>query len=289
MARIRTVKPEYFTHPEIVTLSIPARLLLLSLLTQADDEGRLFDQPMKIRANAFGENDRVKIGGLLKELADEGRILRYRTESKACIQVLNFNRHQTISKFRPSSLPPPPGLRSESGNAPDPLPPGSMQEGKGRGREPGREGNPEGNVRTSPRSARKSSSQGGPGGSDDSSEPVQNAVDNGAAPASEDLAARIEAASEDVLTPQLASVLTDDQAHLFRTLERDHPGFSTPFMPVDVEAVRSEYGDEALTESLRRIVAASNAEIRSPRGLVFSTVREVAGDRTPTAKRGARA
>src|SRR5690242_700587 len=107
MARIRTVKPEFFTHPEIVRLSIPARLLFLSLLTQADDEGRLYDQPKRIGANAFGEDDRVNAERLLTELAGEGRISRYEADGRRCILVEHFKKHQRVDKPSPSNIPGP--------------------------------------------------------------------------------------------------------------------------------------------------------------------------------------
>jgi hypothetical protein len=106
MARIRSIKPEFFTHPEVVALSIPARLLLISLLTQADDEGRLYDQPTRIRGEAFGEDDKVNVPRLLEELAQERRIHRYQAEGRACIQVANFSVHQRVSHPTLSRIPP---------------------------------------------------------------------------------------------------------------------------------------------------------------------------------------
>jgi len=115
--RIRTVKPEFFTHPEIVRLSAWARILLLSLLTQADDEGRLYDQPRKIAGNAFGEGDVVDCELLLRELAKEGRIQRYSADGRRCIQVQNFTKHQRINRPLPSSIPAHAGLTEDSLNA----------------------------------------------------------------------------------------------------------------------------------------------------------------------------
>lgn len=109
MPRIRSVKPEFYTHPDNVAVSIPARLLYLSLFNQADDEGRLRDQPRIIGALAFGDEDKVNPERLLSELAScpEPRILRYEDSGKRYIQVLNFTKHQKISHPRPSVLPPP--------------------------------------------------------------------------------------------------------------------------------------------------------------------------------------
>jgi hypothetical protein len=146
MARIRTIKPEFFTHPEIVVLTPWARLLLLSLLCQADDEGRLYDQPMKIHANAFGGRDAADTDVLLGELVRHDRIVRYDVGGKRLIQVSNFRKHQKVNHPRDSELPPVPAdfRRPEAiqgslpehsgslpGNVPDDSgkPPGGLQVG----------------------------------------------------------------------------------------------------------------------------------------------------------------
>ena len=134
MSRIRTVKPDFFTHPSITPLSIPARLLLLSLLTQADDEGRLYDQGAKIRGLAFGDDDRVNIAALLAELADHERILRYEMGGRACIQILGFADHQRVNRPTPSVIPPPGLFSAPSPNGQGVLTEPSPLEGKGRER-----------------------------------------------------------------------------------------------------------------------------------------------------------
>lgn len=115
MARIRSVKPEYFTHPDVLALSIPARLMYIALWTQADDEGRLYDQPTKIRGLAFGDDDKIDVEKILRELAapsrcDEcaerhGHILRYITDARRCLQVVHFRKHQRIDKPSRSTVP----------------------------------------------------------------------------------------------------------------------------------------------------------------------------------------
>jgi hypothetical protein len=139
VARIRTVKPDFFTHPSITPLSIPARLLLLSLLTQADDEGRLYDQGAKIRGLAFGDEDRVNIGALLVELADHGRILRYEMGGRDCIEITGFHDHQRVNRPTPSTIPAPGLFSTLSPSAQGVLTEDSSPEWKGMERK-GREG-----------------------------------------------------------------------------------------------------------------------------------------------------
>ena len=138
--RIRTIKPDFWTHPEILACSIPARVLLASMFNQADDEGRLYDNPLRIGANAFGPQDKVKPTALLIELGAKGRICRYLVADRLCIHVMNFNTHQRIDKPTPSVIPPCP-LHDDSTNAPRIAPrlieEGSRPEGKGSGMEQG--------------------------------------------------------------------------------------------------------------------------------------------------------
>lgn len=132
MARIRTIKPEYYTHPETLALSIPARLLQAALWNQADDEGRLYDQPTKIAGNTFGEDDDIDVRALLAELAEWGRIIRYEVDGRRIIQCVNFRKHQRIDKPRPSSLPTPTGFVQESSaKATGDIPEASRGEWKG--------------------------------------------------------------------------------------------------------------------------------------------------------------
>jgi hypothetical protein len=131
MARIRTIKPDFFTHPSIVVLSVPARLLFIALWTQADDEGRLYDQPAKIRGLSFGDADKVSVDRLLEELAEHGRIVRYDAMSRDCIEVVDFDQHQRINRPTPSAIPAPGLFTKSSANGQGVLTEHSPLEGKG--------------------------------------------------------------------------------------------------------------------------------------------------------------
>jgi hypothetical protein len=131
MARIRTVKPDFFTHPSIVVLSVPARLLFVALWTQADDEGRLYDQPAKIRGLSFGDADKVSVDRLLEELAEHGRIVRYDARGRDCIEVVDFDQHQRINRPSPSAIPAPGLFTKPSANGQGVLSESSLGERKG--------------------------------------------------------------------------------------------------------------------------------------------------------------
>ena len=53
MARIRTVKPEFWTDEKVVECSIPARLLFIGLFNFANDMGCLERSPKRLKMQIF--------------------------------------------------------------------------------------------------------------------------------------------------------------------------------------------------------------------------------------------
>lgn len=110
MARIRSIKPDFFTSPDIAALSIPARMTFVGLWTYCDDSGRGYDDPRLVKAAVWPlDDDRTitDVAADLKELTKRGQIRRYRVDGRAYLQVCNWQ-HQKISHPTPSKLPPPP-------------------------------------------------------------------------------------------------------------------------------------------------------------------------------------
>jgi hypothetical protein len=123
MARIRTIKPQFFLNEELAELPAMVRLLFIGLWTQADREGRLIDRPKRLKAEIFPyENFDMEKG--LKQLSEARFIVRYKananvtdrilapeqpTNELAIIQIVNFSRHQKIDKAneKDSELPAP--------------------------------------------------------------------------------------------------------------------------------------------------------------------------------------
>lgn len=93
MARARNIKPSFFTNEDLVELPFEDRLLFVGLWTLADREGRLEDRPKRIKMAIFPA-DNVDVGASLDRLAKSGFITRYEARGIACIQVLNFAKHQ---------------------------------------------------------------------------------------------------------------------------------------------------------------------------------------------------
>lgn len=113
MPRIRMVKPEFFDDPEIGELNCATRLLFIGLWIHADREGRLVDEPRRLKARVF-PYDKVDVGAMLDTLAKSGFIVRYDSEGTAAIQVVNFLRHQIPGRDEgPSELLAPDGSASK--------------------------------------------------------------------------------------------------------------------------------------------------------------------------------
>lgn len=93
MARIRSIKPDFFLDEELAALSMGARLLFIGLWTLADRDGRLEHRPARIKAAVFPYED-VDVRPLIDELHSSRFIDVYESEEKACISVRNFAKHQ---------------------------------------------------------------------------------------------------------------------------------------------------------------------------------------------------
>jgi len=108
MARIRTIKHEFFLDEGLAKLSPHARLCFIGLWTLADRAGRLEDRPERIKATLFPYETKLAVADLLDALAEASFIVRYRAGGKALIQVRSFARHQRPNVREPDSefLPP---------------------------------------------------------------------------------------------------------------------------------------------------------------------------------------
>lgn len=106
MARIRTIKPDFWTDEHIVELSAFARLLFIGLWNFADDDGRMEYSPKRIKMQIFPA-DPIDTTALFGELRREGLIEVYTVDGKEFLQVKNFAKHQKIDKRAASKIPAP--------------------------------------------------------------------------------------------------------------------------------------------------------------------------------------
>ena len=106
MARIRTIKPEFWEDEKIGSLSFGARLLFLCSLNLCDDEGYLRWNAFYLASHAFMYDD-VKTDTVEKwmnELVDNELVTIYRVgkTQQPIGYIINFTKHQRIDKPQPS-------------------------------------------------------------------------------------------------------------------------------------------------------------------------------------------
>ena len=112
MARIRSVKPEYWTDLKLARLSRDARLLYISLWNQADEHGRLHGDPRYVKGHCLPYDDDLTlrdVDRLLAELERAGRLVRYEVEGDPFLHLPNLHKHQRLEPGKVASrLPEPP-------------------------------------------------------------------------------------------------------------------------------------------------------------------------------------
>lgn len=102
MARVRLLKPGFFTNDLLAEVPPLGRLLFAGLWTICDREGRLEDRPKRIKAEIL-PFDNANVDRLLEELASLGFIERYESGGQRLIQVVSFTRHQSPHPKEPAS------------------------------------------------------------------------------------------------------------------------------------------------------------------------------------------
>lgn len=104
MARIRTIKPDFFSSDDICALSPLARLLYIGLWCEADREGRLVWAPRVFKRRYLPDDD-CDIEALCDELTNRTLVRRY-GDGLACIP--SFAKHQHVNPREAASILPEP-------------------------------------------------------------------------------------------------------------------------------------------------------------------------------------
>ena len=99
MARIRTIKPEFWSHEELSALPESTHMLAGALLNYADDEGYFNANPMLIKAACFPLREpSVKIPESLQSLQTMGYVeLGTAPDGKRYGRIVHFLTHQKVS------------------------------------------------------------------------------------------------------------------------------------------------------------------------------------------------
>lgn len=104
MARIRTVKPEFFTSDDICTLSMAARLLYIGVWCEADREGRMEWKPRSLKRR-YLPDDAIDIEDVCAELIDAGLVVLY---GDSLAYIPTFAKHQHVNPREAASTLPDP-------------------------------------------------------------------------------------------------------------------------------------------------------------------------------------
>ena len=121
--RIRSIKPEFWSSPDIAALSDADRLLFIGLWSYVDDHGRGKDDVALIVAALYPHDmvanprDTVaKVRDGLARLSEANLILRYTVASRTYFLVTGWGRHQRVDKPKASRIPEP--TEEENGTFP---------------------------------------------------------------------------------------------------------------------------------------------------------------------------
>lgn len=113
MARMRSLKPEFFADEELGTLTTrDERLLYAGLWGLADEFSRLRGNPVYIRGQIFPYDEDLTdadVDAMLSTLEKLGKLVRYKVGASNYIYLKNLAKHQRLDSDKvPSRLPAPP-------------------------------------------------------------------------------------------------------------------------------------------------------------------------------------
>lgn len=139
MARIRTIKPDFFISETVSALSFRARLTWIGLWTHCDDYGRTRNNVKLIKA-AVWPLDNVSLRDVdedLSELEKHGLLFKYEVDGRDYLQITSWTEHQKVDRPSKTAFPGPDEgsrvARDTLASRREPL----AQEGKGRERKGG--------------------------------------------------------------------------------------------------------------------------------------------------------
>ncbi len=107
MARIRSIRPEFWSDEKIVECSAWARLLFIGLWNFADDHGRMEYSATRLKLQIFPA-DQLEIEPLIQELRGRTMVLLYTVDNRHYLQITNFSKHQKVDHPGQSRCPAPP-------------------------------------------------------------------------------------------------------------------------------------------------------------------------------------
>ena len=111
MARIRTIKPEFWDSPGTARASFKARLFYIALWNWADDFGKGTASPKQLIGFAFPNDHDVTVSdypSLASELHSAFEVVFYEVDGRPYYFIPKFAKHQRTEKKAASRIPDPP-------------------------------------------------------------------------------------------------------------------------------------------------------------------------------------
>lgn len=109
MARIRTIKPDFWTNPKVVSVPPVTRLMFIGMWNYADDYGRLAYEPLSLKLKLFPNDPGISqadVRDMINDLCANDLIIIYSSNDKEYIEITGWD-HQKIDKRQASKLPAP--------------------------------------------------------------------------------------------------------------------------------------------------------------------------------------
>ncbi|CAB3758500.1 hypothetical protein [Paraburkholderia humisilvae] len=110
MPRIRTIKPEYWTNPQVCRCIHAARLLFIGTWSFADDHGNLPRDPEKLKMQVFPSmhDSGIDVESLITTLIAQGLLMEYSSaDGQRFLHIPTFTKHQVINRPSKPQYPQP--------------------------------------------------------------------------------------------------------------------------------------------------------------------------------------
>ncbi|MBX3714081.1 MAG: hypothetical protein KF800_19125 [Lysobacter sp.] len=100
MARIRTIKPEFWSSEQVMELSFPARIAFIGLWSFCDDRGVHTASAKRLKAEVFPSDEITTdvVSGLVAEMIHHGLVGEFEADGERYWYVTGWNKHQKIEK-----------------------------------------------------------------------------------------------------------------------------------------------------------------------------------------------
>ncbi len=105
MARIRTIKPDFWTDESLTECSLSARLMFIGMWNFADDSGNIQRSAKQLKMKIFPA-DAIDCEPLVQELMTHGLLMEYSVSGEKFLNIKGFLKHQLINRPSKSNIPP---------------------------------------------------------------------------------------------------------------------------------------------------------------------------------------